>query len=100
MALFRNHYVCAACDGHWIAESVEVLEVDCPHCRVYDVAPYRSDDLTVVMAAKAGTEMASTEKDLVAALKATAVKMRGKDRSTGRPVIRAKGRGAARVAVH
>jgi DNA-directed RNA polymerase subunit RPC12/RpoP len=94
MALFRNHYVCAACDGHWIAESVEVLEVDCPHCRVYDVVPYRSDDLTVVMAAET-----STEKDLVAALKATAAKMRGKVSNKLRP-IRAKGRGAARVAVH
>jgi hypothetical protein len=87
MALFRNHYVCAACDGHWIAESVEVVEVDCPHCRVYDVAPYRSDDLTAIAAAM------STQDAAVTALKATAVKMRG------RP-IRSKGRGAARVAVH
>jgi DNA-directed RNA polymerase subunit RPC12/RpoP len=88
MALFRNHYVCAACDGHWIAESAEVLEVDCPHCRVYDVVPYRSDDLTLMVAAVMGTQ-----DDAVTALKATAVKMRG------RP-IRSKGRGAARVAVH
>jgi hypothetical protein len=78
MAWFRNHYVCLACEGHWIAEGDEVLEADCPHCRAYDVAPYRSDDLAVT------------------ALKAVAVKMR---RAEDRPV-RFKGRGAARVAVH
>ena len=91
MAWIRNHYVCMACDGHWIAESAEVLDADCPHCRAYDVTAYRSDDLTVVVASETGTEKA-----LVAALQATAEKMRGKVR----PVMRAKGRGAARVAVH
>ncbi|HEY4142723.1 MAG TPA: hypothetical protein VGM57_14985 [Pseudolabrys sp.] len=108
MALFRNHYVCAACNGHWIAESAEVLDIDCPHCRAYDVTAYRSDNLTAAPA--------SIEKDLVAALNATAEKMRAmangmangtansatddKAGTKTRPVIRSKGRGAARVAVH
>jgi hypothetical protein len=97
MAWFRNHYVCIACDGHWIAEGTEVIEADCPHCHAYDVVAYRHDDLSVV------TAEAGTEKALVAALKATAEKMRGMADKAGvkvRPVIRAKGRGAARVAVH
>jgi hypothetical protein len=104
MALFRNHYVCAACDGHWIAESAEVLDIDCPHCRAYDVTAYRSDNLTAAPT--------SIEKDLVAVLNATAEKMRAmasgmasgatgdKAGTKARPVIRSKGRGAARVAVH
>lgn len=99
MAWFRNHYVCTACDGHWIAEGVEALDTDCPHCHAYDVAPYRSDDLTAVAAAQT-----VVPDHAVAALKATAAKMRGKDRGKDRgkvrPVIRSKGRGAARVAVH
>ena len=98
MAWFRNHDVCIACDGHWIAEGSEVAEADCPHCRAYDVTAYRSDDLSVLIATET-----STEKALVAALKATATKMRGKAGGSAgskmRP-IRAKGRGAARVAVH
>jgi predicted nucleic acid-binding Zn-ribbon protein len=113
MAWFRNHYVCIACDGHWIAEGVEVIEADCPHCRAYDVTAYRSDNLAAV---KAGTGIAGIEKELVAALNATAEKMRAmaNDMASGktsdttdekggtkvRPVVRSKGRGAARVAVH
>ena len=46
MTWFRNHYVCTVCEGHWLAEAAEALEADCPHCRAYDVVPYRSDDLT------------------------------------------------------
>ncbi len=49
MAWFRNHYVCDACNGHWIAEHVEVREAHCPFCRAYDVAPYKSDDWSVVV---------------------------------------------------
>lgn len=109
MAWFRNHYVCIACDGHWIAEGVEVIEADCPHCRAYDVTAYRSDNLAAV---KADTGIAGIEKELVAALNATAEKMRtmANDMASGqtgekagakvRPVVRSKGRGAARVAVH
>lgn len=98
MAWFRNHYVCLACDGHWIAEGVEVAEeADCPHCRAYDVTAYRSDDLSAAVA------KGSVEKELIATLKATAEKMRTmmdeKAVPKARP-IRAKGRGAARVAVH
>lgn len=103
MAWFRNHYVCLACDGHWIAEGTEIADADCPHCRAYDVTAYRSDDLSVVVAktgTTARTEPAASDKDLVAALKATAEKMRGKAAPKVRPVVRAKGRGAARVAVH
>jgi hypothetical protein len=44
MAWFRNHYVCIACQGHWIAEHAEAIEQDCLFCRAYDVAPYKSDD--------------------------------------------------------
>lgn len=65
MPWFRNHYVCTACEGHWIAEHAEALDAHCPHCRAYDVAPYRSDDLAVI------------------ALKTVAVKMR---RADNRPV--------------
>lgn len=107
MAWFRNHYVCLVCDGHWIAEGTEIADADCPHCRAYDVTAYRSDDLSVVVAktgtktgTMAHTEPAASDKDLVAALKATAEKMRGKAAPKVRPVVRAKGRGAARVAVH
>jgi hypothetical protein len=71
MAWFRNHYLCTACEGHWIAEHVEVLDAHCPHCRAYDVTPYRSDDLTVI------------------ALKAVAVKMRRADNSPVRSTRRA-----------
>ena len=48
MAWFRNHYICTACEGHWLIECVEVQDEHCPHCRAYDVTPYRSDDLTVI----------------------------------------------------
>ena len=49
MSWFRNHYVCVACEGHWLAESSEVQDADCPHGRAYDVVPYPSDDLTRVV---------------------------------------------------
>lgn len=44
MPWFRNHYVCFACEGHWLAEHAEAVAADCPFCRVYDVVPYKSDD--------------------------------------------------------
>ena len=87
MSWFRNQYVCEACDGHWIAEHTEVIEAHCPHCRAYDVVPYRSDDLTIIVATPA-----VTDRELVVALKATAAKMRGAaPRRSRRP---------ARAAVH
>jgi len=46
MAWFRNHYICIACQGHWLCERAEVQDDDCPFCRAYDVAPYKSDDWT------------------------------------------------------
>lgn len=49
MPWFRNHYVCTACQGHWLAEHAERQESDCPHCRAYDVAPYKSDDWSRVI---------------------------------------------------
>ena len=49
MAWFRNHYVCLACEGHWLAEQAEEIEADCPFCRAYDVAPYKSDDWTPIV---------------------------------------------------
>lgn len=49
MPWFRNHYVCVACEGHWIAEHVEAREDHCPFCRAYEVAPYKSDDWSVVV---------------------------------------------------
>jgi hypothetical protein len=89
MAWFRNHYVCAACEGHWILECVEVQDEHCPHCRAYDVTPYRSDDLTVLVAAPT-----ASEDELVGALKAAAVQMRGdSERPRGR-------RAASRVVLH
>ncbi len=76
MAWFRNHFICTACEGHWLIECVEVQDEHCPHCRAYDVTPYRSDDLTVI------------------ALKAVAVKMRRPDnRKSG-------GQKTARAAAH
>ena len=87
MAWFRNHYVCSACEGHWILECVAVQDEHCPHCRAYDVTPYRSDDLTLVVAAPA-----ASEDELVGALKAAAVRMRG---DSGRPR-----RAASRVVLH
>jgi len=92
MAWFRNHYVCTACDGHWIAESAEALEEHCPHCRAYDVSPYRSDDLAVRELAVLVATPEVTEKELVAALNATAAKMRG---AVKRPRTR-----TVRVALH
>ena len=88
MAWFRNHYVCSACEGHWIAEATEAIDAHCPHCRVYDVTPYRSDDLSVI-----AVSQTVAEDDLVDALKAAAVKMRGAE-------IRPRGRAAARVVLH
>jgi hypothetical protein len=76
MAWFRNHYICTACEGHWLVECVEVQDEHCPHCRAYDVTPYRSDDLTVI------------------ALKTVAATMRRADNS------KAGGQKAARVALH
>jgi hypothetical protein len=49
MAWFRNHYVCLACEGHWLAERSAAIEDDCPFCRAYDVAPYKSDDRTLIV---------------------------------------------------
>ena len=49
MAWFRNHYVCVACDGHWIAEHAAAQEADCLFCRAYDVTPYKSDDRSVLV---------------------------------------------------
>jgi hypothetical protein len=71
MSWFRNQYLCEACNGHWIAEHTEAIEAHCPHCRAYDVVPYRSDDLTIIVATPA-----VTDRELVVALKATAAKMR------------------------
>jgi DNA-directed RNA polymerase subunit RPC12/RpoP len=48
MPWFRNHYVCTVCEGHWLAEATEAQDANCPHCRAFDVVPYRSDDLTRV----------------------------------------------------
>jgi hypothetical protein len=49
MPWFRNHYVCTACEGHWLAEHAEAQDDDCPHCRAYAVFPYKSDDYTHVI---------------------------------------------------
>jgi len=49
MAWFRNHYVCTACEGHWVSEHDEIVEMQCLHCRAYDVTPYKSDDWSVVV---------------------------------------------------
>ena len=49
MPWFRNHYVCTACAGHWLAERAEKHDDDCPFCRAYDVAPYKSDDWSVLI---------------------------------------------------
>jgi hypothetical protein len=99
MAWFRNHYVCTACEGHWILECVEVQDQHCPHCRAYDVVPYRSDDmaardLAINDLAIIVTTPEVTDKELVVALKATAAKMRG---AAGQPRAR---RVAARNALH
>ena len=89
MAWFRNHYLCSACEGHWIAECVEVQDEHCPHCRAYDVVAYRSDNLDIIVATPE-----VTDKELVVALKATAAKMRG---AAGEPRTR---RSVARNALH
>lgn len=94
MAWFRNHYLCSACEGHWIAECVEVQDEHCPHCRAYDVVAYRSDDLAVESLAILVATPEVTEKELVVALKATAAKMRG---AAGEPRAR---RSVARGALH
>lgn len=87
MAWFRNHYVCTACEGHWIAESAEAIEAHCPHCRVYDVVPYRSDDIAARDVSITVATPEVTDKELVVALKATAAKMRGAaERPRGRRV--------------
>ncbi len=52
MAWFRNHYVCTACEAHWLAERPAAVEDDCPFCRAYDVVPYKSDDWTRVVEPK------------------------------------------------
>jgi len=44
MPWFRHHYHCEACAGSWLAEAEVIVEADCPFCRAYDVAPYRSED--------------------------------------------------------
>jgi hypothetical protein len=49
MPWFRNHYICTACEGHWLAEQAEAQGADCPHCRAYDIAPYKSDDWSRVV---------------------------------------------------
>ena len=49
MPWFRNHYICTVCQGHWLAEHAEQQESDCPHCRAYDIAPYKSDDWSRVI---------------------------------------------------
>jgi len=49
MPWFRNHYICTVCEGHWHAEAAEAEDAHCIHCRAYDVAPYRSDDVSRVI---------------------------------------------------
>lgn len=49
MPWFRNHYLCTVCQGHWLAEDAEPRESDCPHCRAFDIASYKSDDWTRVV---------------------------------------------------
>ena len=49
MPWFRNHYVCIACEGHWLAEAAAAQDGDCPFCRAYDVTPYKSDDWTLIV---------------------------------------------------
>ena len=56
MPWFRNHYICTLCEGHWLAELAEPHESDCPHCRAYDVAPYKSDDWSRVIDRTSGSQ--------------------------------------------
>ncbi|MBS0249225.1 MAG: hypothetical protein JSR61_21630 [Proteobacteria bacterium] len=70
MPWFRNHYVCTACEGHWLAEAAEAEAADCPHCRSFDVAPYRSEDFSRVIE-RDGTRFVVME--------CTKVKTRGAD---------------------
>jgi hypothetical protein len=58
MPWFRNHYVCIACDGHWLAEHAQAqdADADCPFCRAYGVTPYKSDDRTRIVAPQGGAE--------------------------------------------
>jgi hypothetical protein len=61
MAWFRSEYVCIACDGHWVAEQVDVVEMHCPHCRTFDVAPYKSIDVTIVALKNVAATMRQAE---------------------------------------
>lgn len=56
MPWFRNHYVCIACDRHWLAEHAQVQDADCPFCRAYGVTPYKSDDRTRIVAPQSSAE--------------------------------------------
>lgn len=49
MAWFRHHYHCESCSGSWLAEAAAVVESDCRFCGARDVAPYKSDDRTVIV---------------------------------------------------
>lgn len=49
MPWFRNHYICAGCEGHWLAERAAAQEDDCPFCRALDVTPFKSDDWTLIV---------------------------------------------------
>ena len=49
MPWFRNHYICTVCEGHWLAEQAEPQDNDCPHCRAFDIAPWKSDDWSRVI---------------------------------------------------
>ncbi len=60
MPWFRHHYSCAHCDGHWLAESAQAVEADCPICGVRDIFPYKSDDWTLVIE-REGKEFAVLE---------------------------------------
>ena len=45
MALFRNYYRCAVCDGTWTDVWSATCDDDCPHCGARHMSPFDSENL-------------------------------------------------------
>ena len=50
MAWFLNFYRCDRCDRVWRDEWSCTCDDECPHCGARDMSPFKSDDLTELVA--------------------------------------------------
>lgn len=50
MAWYRNFYRCSECETLWSEEWSCCCDDECPTCQTSDFSPYRTDDISVLVA--------------------------------------------------